>query len=474
MRENIHCPSCGDRGKGIKPVTLESLLTASGLAEAGELDAYWHCPAPRCDVAYYGPASGQTLSKALVSVRIGTKETEGPRPVCYCFEHTWESIEDDLREAGTTEVVEIITAHCRKGEDRCPETNPQGSCCLGNVRRAIKEGKAKLHIVDEPGGPAPAAAAAPAPDCCAPAAADKTNTAAETRDCRASDSEAIVPAAVDPVRPSMADRSGLFAALGGLTVAVLSSACCWLPLLLIGIGTGTTSVAGFFEEYRTLLLLGTAGLLGAGFYFVYFRKEKCEPGSACEVPNPRLKRFNKVTLWVATAFAAVFAFFPNYIGVVLNATDGAGGSNVTAVAAGAPSDFVVEGMTCEACTVHIKDAVAMLPGTSAEVSYEEKLARVSQTNPSINDAMVVAAIAEAGYKAAPRGAVVSRFDVEGMTCESCVEHLEHAVGEVAGVNSVAVSYPEKLLVVVHDDGEVKAGDVAAAVKAAGYTATASE
>ena len=36
-------------------------------------------------------------------------------------------------------VTAAITERCRRGEDRCPETNPQGACCLGNVRAISRE-----------------------------------------------------------------------------------------------------------------------------------------------------------------------------------------------------------------------------------------------------------------------------------------------------------------------------------------------
>lgn len=379
------CPTCGGKGKAVKPITLESLLTADALSEAGALDRYLHCGAQGCDTAYFAKDDGRTISKHDVTVRIGTKETESPRPVCYCFGHSWESIEDELRATGESEAVASITAHCRAGEDRCPETNPQGSCCLGNVRRATQEGKEKLGIVDD--GPQPAAACTTEHDCCA--------------------TEAVAPAD-DPERPrpDMAARGGMLAAFGALIAAILSSACCWLPLALVALGLGTTSVAGFFETYRTPLLVGTFGLLGAGYYFVYFRKEKCEPGSACATPNLKLKRFNQISLSIATIFVLGFAFFPNYIGSILDATSDV--PNVTATAA--PRDgtfthtFNIEGMTCEGCASNLRESIAKVPGVrGVDVSFEQKRATVTfEGDAAKTDAAIITAIASAGNYTATR------------------------------------------------------------------------
>ena len=32
------------------------------------------------------------------------------------------------------------------------------------------------------------------------------------------------------------------------------------------------------------------------------------------MPNPRLKRFNRIAVWVASAGLVVFGLFPNYVG----------------------------------------------------------------------------------------------------------------------------------------------------------------
>ena len=194
--------------------------------------------------------------------------------------------------------------------------------------------------------------------------------------------------------------------------AVLSSACCWLPLSLNALGISAGGVGAFCEAYRVAFLGATAVLLGTGFYFVYLRKPACEPGDACAVPNPRLQRFNKVMLWVATALVAGFALFPNYIGYVLGGgeqpTAEAATLATTAAAATKPDTvtrtYSVEGMSCEGCTIHIKDALEKLPSVSAAtIVYEEKVARVTfapGANP--DDAAVIAAIDETGFEATSR------------------------------------------------------------------------
>jgi len=60
------------------------------------------------------------------------------------------------------------------------------------------------------------------------------------------------------------------------------------------------------------------------------------------------------------------------------------------------------------------------------------------------------------------------FNVEGMTCNHCVMHVENAIKEVAGVKEVDVSLNEKKAVIT---GEFSDQDVITAIEKAGYKAS---
>ena len=69
--------------------------------------------------------------------------------------------------------------------------------------------------------------------------------------------------------------SGLLATLGLVTGAgaVFAASCCVLPLVLGGIGASAVlfSVLGALADYRTPLLLASAGLVAVA-WLVYFRR----------------------------------------------------------------------------------------------------------------------------------------------------------------------------------------------------------
>lgn len=146
------CPSCDARGRRVPVVTLAALVYPE--VERRE-EGYRFCATPGCDVAWYGEASGHVLSVTAARVRIGQKETAPDRHLCYCFGHTARDIEDEVEQTGVSTVFDTIAERCKAGEDRCPTTNPQGSCCLGNVRTAATTAVARhrsnsLILVESP------------------------------------------------------------------------------------------------------------------------------------------------------------------------------------------------------------------------------------------------------------------------------------------------------------------------------------
>ncbi len=208
------------------------------------------------------------------------------------------------------------------------------------------------------------------------------------------------------------------AQVGALASALLASVCCWLPLLLIAFGVSGGALASRFTAMRPVLLPITFLLLALAFYFTYRKPKavtrgdddagKVRDGEACcsvtqkgtADASHRTKRFtfgkfNKVMLWVVMVFALGLSFFPNYMGAILAAGSTRAvpnGTNVIVVA--------IEGMTCEACTTEVRNAIAGVPGvTNVEVSFEHKEARVAITKGTqIPKEAILNAINKAGYK----------------------------------------------------------------------------
>ena len=125
----------------------------------------------------------------------------------------------------------------------------------------------------------------------------------------------------------------------------------------------------------------------------------------------------------------------------------------------------VGGMTCASCVAHVERAALEVPGvTTATVNLAtEKLTVELAPNAKIAD--LIHAIDDAGYEPQFEEQDIS---VGGMTCASCVAHVEHALKDVPGVTEVAVNLATEKAHVKMLRGAVPQAALKFAIEDAGY------
>ncbi len=196
------------------------------------------------------------------------------------------------------------------------------------------------------------------------------------------------------------DRGPVLAVSGSIVASLLSSACCWIPLLLLLIGANIASIAGFFEQYRWAFVSSAVVLLSLGFYLVYFKKTCCEAqpgGSRCR----RLRAANVTSLWIGAIAVLAGAVAPEFFADDLLASieqRAAVGSDIRSASEPTTDvNILLEGMTCPGCAATIKQALQSVEGVvETHVSYEEGAATLRVTaNASLSD--VLETIEKLGY-----------------------------------------------------------------------------
>lgn len=140
-RADMACPCGGFSGRQVSLATVAALVRDD---EAVPLEGggWYFCKEPECDVVYFSD-DGRLIDKASLKTRVGVKENEAPRPVCYCFGHTVESIREEIERTGRSSVVAEVAAKVKAGDCACETLNPEGICCLADLGRAVNEATAQ-------------------------------------------------------------------------------------------------------------------------------------------------------------------------------------------------------------------------------------------------------------------------------------------------------------------------------------------
>lgn len=194
---------------------------------------------------------------------------------------------------------------------------------------------------------------------------------------------------------------------GAVFAAFASSLCCVLPLIAVAFGLGALQAASAFDTLRPYLLALAFIALAFSFYRVYFRREKCVEGEACETKP--INRVNQFFLWAGAVVIVAFALAPYYTGYLAAAvanpqqppTDATMPAAVeTESQANKTAVIAVEGMTCAGCEPHINETLKALNGVvSSEASYRNKNVKVVYNPKQISLEQIKKAIDEIGYKA---------------------------------------------------------------------------
>ncbi|MFN8092218.1 MAG: (2Fe-2S)-binding protein [Vicinamibacteria bacterium] len=125
------CAACGQAGRTVGLITLKALLRPAALERLSVGDHYF-CATAACPVVYFG--AGDVFPHEDVLVPVFQKEPPGRRTVCYCFDVGEDQVRAEVETTGASVSAERITGLVRDERCACELRNPQGGCCLGNVR----------------------------------------------------------------------------------------------------------------------------------------------------------------------------------------------------------------------------------------------------------------------------------------------------------------------------------------------------
>lgn len=132
----------------------------------------------------------------------------------------------------------------------------------------------------------------------------------------------------------------------------------------------------------------------------------------------------------------------------------------------------VEGMTCGGCASHVTQALQNLHGVSqVSVDLANKQAGILYDEKKVDLIEFKQAVSDAGYTVPTRMAFLK---VNGMSCMSCIGHVNGALTDLEGVLDAAVNLSKGRAEVSYIPGLISVPEMEQAVTKAGYHAAAIE
>ncbi|HFI0239045.1 TPA: heavy metal translocating P-type ATPase [Streptococcus suis] len=130
----------------------------------------------------------------------------------------------------------------------------------------------------------------------------------------------------------------------------------------------------------------------------------------------------------------------------------------------------ISGMTCASCALTVEKAVGKLTGVEeASVNLATEKLSVSFDENLLSLSDIGQAVEKAGYGLV-RNLITETYAIEGMTCASCAMTVEKALGQLAGMEEVAVNLATEKASLTYDKDRLNAATILSAVEQAGYKA----
>lgn len=248
--------------------------------------------------------------------------------------------------------------------------------------------------------------------------------------------------------------------VGVVVGAVLASACCWLPLLLVALGASTLGFAAFFESARPWFLGGTAVLLL--WAVVLSLRSKSTNEDCCNGESKTRSAFKRMP-WVLILVAGSALYLPSFLlagnhqeGVTLGEQ-----SWLLSLPANTDLNPVEQYLRSTIPDLKVQKSSSVAGGLLLSISRDKADSVAGLIQESLDSVL------GENQKSEIQDLRWQTFGVNGLTCDACVLHVENALNGTGGVLSSQVNLKEEsaslLILPSFDSSGAKQ-----AVAAAGY------
>lgn len=132
--------------------------------------------------------------------------------------------------------------------------------------------------------------------------------------------------------------------------------------------------------------------------------------------------------------------------------------------------ITVTGMTCASCSQRVEKAVAKIEGVaSAAVNLATEKLSVEYDSEKVTPSLIKETIEKAGYGVLEESKKSTlTLPIGGMTCASCAQAVEKAVGRLDGVDRISVNLATEKATIEYDPQKIKLSDIRQSIEKIGY------
>ncbi len=133
------CQTCGQEAKKVDDLTVKALLKEGLLYDFKPDIQYFYCKTAGCDTVYFTDLPDSVFTQKDIKTESASKSENKEAYVCFCFGHTAKEIENEVRSKGESDLYDQISEQTKLKNCACELKNPSGKCCLGEVKRVVKD-----------------------------------------------------------------------------------------------------------------------------------------------------------------------------------------------------------------------------------------------------------------------------------------------------------------------------------------------
>ena len=133
-------------------------------------------------------------------------------------------------------------------------------------------------------------------------------------------------------------------------------------------------------------------------------------------------------------------------------------------------EFQLGGVTCQVCVNKIEKKLLKKEGIfKANVNFSNEHLTVEYDNDIVTDKDIIEIVKKLGYEITEiKNLKEVELDIEGISCQSCINRIEKKIGKLNGVDNITVNLATNKGIVSYNSEEIKLSEILDSINKLGF------